>query len=318
MGLGNDSRLRRYDDIRDMIGDVAAPTPLVALPRLVPGPALTLYAKLEWMNPFGSVKDRAAKWMLEAMAAEGMLEGRTIVEATSGNTGIAVAAMAALMGVPMAATVPWNIPVEKDVLLRMLGADVIRSPQSDPAERHPMDAAIEMAEELVTSGRGYVKPDQYANPDNVRAHYESTGPEIWEQTDGRVRYFFAGIGTTGTLSGVGRFLKEQDPSIRIVAVEPVRGHHISGLKNLEETAVPEIVDRSVLDEIVYVDDAAARAMTLRAYREEALMVGASGGAILAGALPYLAGREGVGVALMPDTGQKAISFLAEVLREEEA
>jgi cysteine synthase len=214
----------------------------------------------------------------------------------------------------MTVTVPWNMAVEKDVLLRMLGAEVVRTPQTGPEVEHPMDVAIAMAADLVASGDDYVMPNQYDNPDNVRAHYETTGPEIWAQTEGRVRYFFGGLGTTGTVSGVGRFLKEQDPSITVVAIEPVPGHHISGLKNLEETAVPGIIDRSVMDDIVHVDDEETRQATLRAYREEALMVGPSAAAILAGAMRWLRGREGIAVAIMPDSGQKAITYLAEVLR----
>ncbi|HEY3317104.1 MAG TPA: cysteine synthase family protein [Coriobacteriia bacterium] len=299
-----------------MIGDIESPTPIVALRRLVPDPGLTLYAKLEWMNPFGSVKDRAAKWMLEGLEERGELGERAIVEPTSGNTGIALAAIAALMGKRMIATVPWDLSVEKNVLLRMLGAEVVRTPQPGEGEAHPMDTAIAMARALAGSSDGFVMPDQYDNPDNVRAHYETTGPEIWKQTLGEVRYVFAGFGTTGTITGVGRFLKEQDPQVRVVAIEPVRGHHISGLKNLEETAVPGILDRSVIDEVVSVDDDQTRAMIRRVCSEEALMVGPSSAAILAGALRYLKGREGVAVAVSPDSGQKAISYLAEVLRTE--
>jgi cysteine synthase len=310
MALGNDSRLKRYDDLRDMIGDVENRTPLVRLRRLAPA-GVDLYVKLEWMNPFGSVKDRTAKWMLEGMERRGELGDRTIVEPTSGNTGIALAAMAGLMGKRMAVTVPWDLSPEKDALLRILGAEVICTPRQ--GERHPMDVAIDMAEEMVASSDEYVMPNQYGNPDNVRAHYESTGPEIWEQTAGQVRYYFAGFGTTGTVVGAGRFLKERDPSVRIVAIEPVPGHHISGLKNLEETAVPGILDRSVIDEVVHVDDDDTREMMRRAYASESLIIGPSSAAILAGALRYLAGREGVAVAISPDSGQKACSYLAQIM-----
>ena len=158
-------------------------------------------------------------------------------------------------------------------------------------------------------------PNQYDNPDNVRAHYETTGPEIWAQTEGRVRYFFGGFGTCGTVTGVGRFLKEQDPDIKIVAIEPVRGHHISGLKNLEETCVPGILDRSVIDEVVFVDDAETRETALRLHREEALLAGSSAAAVIAGALRYLKGREGVAVAIAPDSSQKAVSYLTEMIGE---
>ena len=315
--LGTNSRLRRYDDLRDMIGDAENPTPIVALPRFLgPDSEVTLYAKLEWMNPFGSVKDRAAKWMLEAMAERGELEGKTVVEATSGNTGIALAAIAARMGVPMVATVPRSMPSEKAVLLRALGAEVIPTPADAPAGRHPMDVAMDVAEDMLAESDRYVMPNQYDNPDNVRAHYESTGPEVWAQTEGRIRYFFAGFGTTGTITGAGRYLKEQDPSIRIVAIEPVAGHKISGLKNLEETCVPGILDRTVVDDVVYVDDAEAKRATVELHREEGLLVGSSAAAILAGAAKYLDGKSGVAVAIVPDSSQKAISYLAEALDEQ--
>ncbi|MBI5232050.1 MAG: cysteine synthase family protein [Coriobacteriales bacterium] len=312
--LGDDSRLKRYDDLRSMIGDVENPTPMVALRRVVPSlSTASLYVKLEWMNPFGSVKDRAAKWMLEALEQEGALEGRTILEPTSGNTGIAIAAMAALLDHPMVATVPHSMPFEKEVLLRALGAQVVHTPAGPTGGRHPMDVAMDIAEEMIAVSDEYVMPNQYDNPDNVRAHYESTGPEIWAQTEGRVRNVFAGFGTTGTITGVGRFLKEQDPSINVIAIEPVPGHRSSGLKNLEETSVPGILDRSVIDEIVFVDDADARRMSARLHREEAIMIGSSGAAIVAGALKWLDANdaEGVSVAIAPDSSQKAISYLAE-------
>lgn len=314
--LRTDSRLKRYEDMREMIGDAANPTPLVALRRTMPeGSNASLYVKLEWMNPFGSVKDRAAKWMLEAMRERGELDGKTVLEPTSGNTGIALAAIASLMDLPMAATVPRSMPHEKAVLLRALGAEVIPTPANAPSDRHPMDVAMDMAEEMLRESDTYVMPNQYDNPDNVLAHYESTGPEIWEQTEGRVRYFFAGFGTTGTVTGVGRYLKERDPSIKIVAIEPVVGHRISGLKNLEETSVPGILDRSMIDEVVYVDDEEARKVAVELHRREALLVGSSGAAIIAGALRYLEGREGLAVAIAPDSSQKAISYLAEALGE---
>jgi cysteine synthase len=315
-GLGTDSRLRRYDDLREMIGDPENPTPIVALSRFLgPDSDAILYAKLEWMNPFGSVKDRAALWMLRAMAERGELEGKTVVEATSGNTGIALAAIAARMGVPMIATVPRSMPAEKAVLLRALGAEVVPTPEDAPAGRHPMDVAMDVAEEMVAESDEYVMPNQYDNPDNVLAHYESTGPEVWAQTEGRIRHFIAGFGTTGTVTGVGRYLKEQDPTVRIVAVEPVPGHKISGLKNLEETCVPGILDRSVIDEVVYVDDEETKRAAVRLHRQEGLMVGSSAAAILAGAARYLEGKSGVAVAIVPDSSQKAVSYLADALGE---
>lgn len=313
--LGTDSRLRRYDDMLEMIGDSANPTPIVALRRMVDGPGLSLYVKLESANPFGSVKDRPAKYLLDGLAERGELEDCTIVEATSGNTGIALAAIATLLGKRMIAMVPHSMPSEKAVFLKMLGAELVSTPLDIEAGKHPMDVAYEMAERLVARSQCCVMPNQYDNPDNVKAHYETTGPEIWEQTGGRVRYFFAGFGTCGTVTGVGRYLKERDPNIRVVAIEPVPGHKISGLKNLEETSVPGILDRSVIDEVVMVDDAETATTAKRLYREEALMVGSSSAAIIAGALRYLEGREGVAVAIAPDSGQKAATYLEQILGE---
>jgi len=313
-GLGRDSRLKRYDDVRDMIGDIENPTPLVALRRMLADEDVTLYLKLEWMNPFGSVKDRAAKWMLEGLQRRGELRD-AIIEATSGNTGIALAAIATLMGRRMVTTVPHNMPIEKEALLRILGAEVVHT--EPDSSRHPMDVAFSLAEEMCAKDPALVMPDQYGNSDNSLAHYESTGPEIWAQTDGKIDYFFAGIGTGGTVTGVGRYLKEQNPEIRVIAIEPVPGHHISGLKNLEETAEPTVLDRSVIDEIIYVDDAMTRAMMRRAYREDALMIGSSSAAILAGAIPWLHRKRGVAVAISPDSGQKAASYLVQVVESED-
>jgi len=279
-------------------------------------PDAPLYVKCEWVNPFGSIKDRTAKWLLRGLAERGQLEGKTIVEATSGNTGIALAAIAGLMGVPMIATAPHALSPEKTALLRAFGAEVRLTPADDDSGLHPMDVAFRMAKAIAESDPDrYVMPNQYDNADNARAHYESTGPEIWAQTEGRVRYFFAGFGTCGTLVGTSRFLKEQDPTIRTVGIQPVRGHHISGLKNMEETAVPANLDMSVIDEIVWVDDEMTDAMARRLYREEALQVGPSAAAIAAGAVKFMSepGRSGLGVCIAPDSGQKAASYLNEIL-----
>jgi cysteine synthase len=210
------------------------------------------------------------------------------------------------------------MPAEKSVLMRALGAGVAQTPESATPVRHPMDVAMDVALEMLGESERYVMPNQYDNPDNSRAHYETTGPEIWAQTDGAIRYFFAGIGTGGTVSGVGRYLKEKDPTITVVGIEPVSGHRISGLKNLEETAVPAILDRSVIDEIVHVDDAETRECARRLHAEEALLAGSSTAACLAGALRWLRqnGAQGVAVAIAPDSSQKAASYLRAILDEE--
>ena len=316
--LGRDSRLKRYASLAEMIGDAENPTPLVALQRLAPD-GVELFVKLEWMNPFGSVKDRAAKWMLAGLAERGELEGRTVLEATSGNTGIALAGLCALEGRPMRAIVPSSMPAEKSVLLRAFGAEVVATPAVGVEGRHPMDVAMDLAEQTLAASDDFVMPNQYDNPDNSRAHYETTGPEVWAQTGGHIRYFFAGLGTGGTISGVGRYLKERDPSIRIIAIEPVVGHKISGLKNMQETAEPRILDRGVIDEIVQVNDTEAFATTRALHRDEALLVGSTGGACLAGALRWLRDNHstGVAVAIAPDSSQKAPSYLEQMLAQEE-
>ena len=319
IGLGNDSRLVRYDNLLDMCGDVAHPTPIVRLNRVLPNPNVALYVKCEWVNPFGSIKDRTAKWLLNGLIERGELDGKTVIEATSGNTGIALAAISALLGVRMVATAPHVLSPEKTALLRAFGAEVRLTPTDDTSGLHPMDVAFKMAERIVSEHPDeYVMPNQYDNPDNARAHYESTGPEIWKQTEGQIKYFFAGFGTCGTVVGTGRFLKEQNPGIKIVAIEPVAGHHISGLKNMEETAVPGNLDRSLIDEIVYVDDDMTDETARRLYRQEALQVGPSAAAIAAGALTYLSepSRSGIAVAIAPDSGQKAASYLHEILGED--
>jgi len=310
---------RRYGDVRELIASALDPTPLVRLNHVVAADA-EAYLKLEWMNPFGSIKDRTARYLLEGMRRRGELDGRELVEPTSGNTGIALAALAALEGVRLTVTIPSEVPQEKVVLLRMLGATVMPTPDELCPVDNPRDGAIALAHAIAESpahqGR-YAMPDQYSNPDNVRAHYETTGPEIWQQTEGRVRVFVAGYGTCGTVTGVGRFLKEQDPSIRIVAVEPQKGHRLPGLKNLEEAKTPTILDPSVIDDVVRVDDGPAYHMTRRLFREEALIVGPSTGAI-AHAIADLGGEpDGLIVGISPDGGMKYTSYYAELLSEED-
>ena len=315
--LEGDVRRRRYADVRDLIASPRNPTPLVRLHRV--STAVETWLKLEWLNPFGSVKDRTARALLEGLRERGALEGRELVEPTSGNTGLALAALAALEGIPLTVTIPSGVPEEKLVLLRMLGATVMPTPDELCPVDHPRDGAIALARAIAESpahaGR-YVMPNQYDNPDNVRAHYETTGPEIWEQTEGKVRAFVAGYGTCGTITGVARFLKERNRSIRIIAVEPQRGHRLPGLKNMQESRAPDILDPSVIDDVVRVDDPAAYAMTARLYREEALLVGPSTGAIVHAVLTLDDLAAGPVVAISPDGGFKYASFFARHLRED--
>jgi cysteine synthase len=312
-------RLQRFEDVRDLIGSPDHPTPLVRLNRVVPSEEAPLYLKLEWYNPFGSIKDRTALYLLRGLAERGELAGRQIVEPTSGNTGIALAALTAIMGIPITVTIPDGVPEEKKTLLRMLGAEVWATPDDLCPINHPKDGAIALAHSFVESEATrdrYVMPNQYENPDNVKAHYETTGPEIWQQTEGRVRWFFAGFGTCGTLTGVAKYLKERDPSVRIVAIEPNKGHRLPGLKNMTESKEPSILDRSLIDDIVRVDDEAAYAMTKRLFREEGLIVGPSTGAIVHAATQVAREADGLAVAISPDGGFKYASFFTDILGDE--
>ena len=307
--LSTDRRLRRFEDVRQLLPDIDNPSPLVRLNRVVPSTS-QIYLKLEWFNPFGSIKDRAAAYLLSGLEERGELAGRHLVEASSGNTAIALAAMAALSDTPIIITIPEGVPEEKKILLRMLGAEVWPTPDDLCPIDNPRDGAIALARSIVESAGGerYVWPDQYSNPDNVRAHYETTGPEIWRQTEGQIRSFVAGVGTGGTISGAGRYLKERDPSIQVVGVEPQPGHRLPGLKSFREARTPDIFDRDVVDAVIQVDDEPAYAMTKRLFREEALMVGPSTGAVME-AITRL-DPSGITVGISPDSGFKYTSFFA--------
>lgn len=311
-----DPTVRRYEDIRDLLPDVDNPTPLVRVKNTMPPDGLRLYLKLEWLNPFGSIKDRAAAHLLAGLRERGELDGRALVEASSGNTAIALAALAALEGTSLTVTIPDGVPEEKKVLLRMLGAEVWPTPDNLCPVDHPKDGAIALARSIAASDERFVMPDQYENPDNARAHYETTGPEIWRQTDGKVRYFFAGFGTCGTITGVGRYLKEQDPTIQVVAVEPQPGHRLPGLKSFAEASEPGNLDRTVIDHVVRVDDGPAYDVTRRLYREDGLMVGPSTGAIVHAAIGFAPGRGELAVGVSPDSGQKYTSYFADLLGDE--
>ena len=317
--LGTDRLVRRYGDIRQLLPDVDQPTPIVRINRVAPG--LDLYLKLEWLNPFGSIKDRTASFLLAGLAERNSLQHKQLVEASSGNTAIALAALAALEGLPITITIPDGVPEEKRIVLRMLGAEVWETPDDLCPADNPRDGAIALARSIAHSagGENYIWPDQYSNPDNVKAHYETTGPEIWRQTEGQIRTFVAGFGTCGTITGVGRFLKEQNRSIRVVAVEPQKGHRLPGLRSFAEANEPDILDRSVIDDVVTVDDDLAYGMTKRLYREEGLIVGPSTGAIVAASTKLDTSEgpaPGLTVGISPDSGFKYASFFIDHLGDE--
>lgn len=258
-------------------------TPLVRLTRIerdVPG--VELYAKAEWQNPGGSVKDRPAWWMVrEGLRSGALSDGKRLLDATSGNTGIAYAMIGAAMGFGVTLCVPSNVTPERKRILAAYGAELI---YTDPMEGS--DGAIVAARDLhARHPDRYFYPDQYNNPFNWRAHYDTTGPEVLEQSGGRMTHFIAGLGTSGTFMGVGRFLREQAPHVRLISVQPDSPYHgLEGLKHMESAIVPGIYDPALADEDLAVSTEEAYALTRRLAREEGLLVGISSGANLAGAL----------------------------------
>jgi len=277
-------------------------TPLVPLPALSPRPGISLYAKLEWNNPTGSVKDRPARWMLDAAERDGLVEpGDSLVEPTSGNTGIALACLARLRGYRMTVVVPDNAGEERKALLRAFGAEVVESPGERGA-----NGAVEVASDIAAAG-GHTMLFQYANPANPLSHYEGTGPEILEQA-GRIDAFVAGLGTGGTLMGVGRALRGVDPATRVVAAAPPSGEAVLGLRSLEDGFVPPIFDPAAIDARILVSTADAVRATRRLLVEAGLFVGLSSGAVLHAALRWAERlEEGRLVLLFADAGWKYLS-----------
>ena len=281
-------------------------TPLVELKRIAVKGGARILAKLEGTNPGGSVKDRPALWMVEQAEKAGLLGGgKVILEATSGNTGIGLAMVGACKGYRVKLTLPECVSMERRQTLLAYGAELVLTPA---AER--TDGAIREARRLAAeSPDRYFTPNQFASEANWLSHYETTGPEIISQTGGKVDAFVAGMGTTGTLMGVGRCLKEHDENVQIVGAEPVEGHAIQGLKNMKEAIVPEIYERARLDRVVRVEDRPAYTMTNRLALEEGLFVGMSSGAAVCGAMEVAAdlGAGATVVVLLPDRGDRYLS-----------
>jgi cysteine synthase B len=285
--------------------DALGNTPLVGLDRINPNPGVRLYAKLEGANPGGSVKDRIAHYMIEDAETSGMLTpGFTVLEPTSGNTGIGLAMVGTSKGYRVKLVMPECVSLERRKTLEAFGAELVLSPGNEGT-----DGAIRLAHKIYDQDRGsYFMPDQFNNPSNIKAHYETTGREVYEQTKGEVTHFVAGMGTTGTLMGVSRRLKEYDPGIRIIAVEPNLGHRIQGLKNMSESIVPGIYDPLRIDEKYNVEDEDAFRTARRLALEEGLFVGMSSGAAMWVALEKASElREGVVVVVLPDRGDRYLS-----------
>ncbi|MDA8086280.1 MAG: cysteine synthase family protein [Nitrospiraceae bacterium] len=280
-------------------------TPLVLIENLNPNRKVKLFAKLEGANPGGSVKDRIALYMIRTAEAEGRLrKGRTILEATSGNTGIGLAMVGAARGYKVKLVMPACVSMERRRTLEALGAELVISPPEEGT-----DGAIRLSRKIMAeSPDTYFMPDQFNNRANILAHYETTGREIIEQTGGDVTHFVAGMGTTGTVMGAGRRLKEFRGDIKVIGVEPRLGHRIQGLKNMTESIVPGIYDPRALDEKINVSDDDAFAASRRLALEEGLFVGMSSGAAFFAALG-LARRidEGTVVVILPDRGDRYLS-----------
>ncbi len=280
-------------------------TPLVELMNINPNPAAKVLCKLEGCNPGGSVKDRPALYMIQKAEERGALtKDKIILEPTSGNTGIAIAMIGAAKGYQVDLCMPECVSSERRLILEGLGSQVFLTPAKEN-----IDGAIRRAHQLLEQFPDkYFMPNQYENPDNWLAHVETTGPEIYRQTNGEVTHFVAGMGTTGTLMGTGRYLKSVKPSVKVVGVEPVMGHTIQGLKNMTESMVPAIYKPEELDEKYMVEDGEAFETTRLLAIREGLFVGTSAGAAVSAALKIAATiDEGAIVVILPDRGDRYLS-----------
>jgi cysteine synthase B len=280
-----------------------------------PDPGIRLLLKAEWLNPGGSVKDRPALGILRAGLAAGALPGRRLLDASSGNTAVAYAMLGAAAGIGVTICIPGNASAERFQLLRLYGTEVV---ETDPLEGS--DGAIRRAREMARgTPERYWYADQYGHPANADSHYETTGPEIWRDTNGAVTHLVAGVGTSGTLMGAGRFLREQRPEVRLIAVEPDGPFHgLEGLKHMETAIVPGLYDPSLLDRTVYVDTESAEAAVRELAREQGLFVGWSTGAALVAAERLIrdeTATPAVIVVIAPDGGTRYLSESRRLLGE---
>lgn len=300
-----------YKNVTELIGN----TPVVELSKLEKQEGLKaqLLAKVEFFNPAGSVKDRIAKRMIEKAEEQGLLkEGATIIEPTSGNTGIGLASVCASKGYKAIFTMPETMSVERRNLLKAYGAKIVLTPGAQG-----MKGAIAKAKELQESTPNSLIPSQFTNSENPQAHYETTGPELWEQTDGKIDIFVAGVGTGGTISGTGKYLKEKNPNIKIVAVEPEGSPVLSqgkagphGIQGIGAGFVPDTLNTKIYDEIITVTNENAYNTGRAIAQKEGLLVGISSGASVYAAIQLAKRPENEGkriVALMPDTGERYLS-----------
>lgn len=290
-----------YENILETIGK----TPLVKINKLNPKPHIPLYAKVEGFNPTGSIKDRIALKMIEQAEECGALKpGKTIIEPTSGNTGIGLAMIGAVKGYDVVIVMSEAVSVERQKMIKAFGGKVVLT---DAAQG--TDGAIRKARELVAANPDkYFMPDQFSNEYNKLAHYQTTANEIWEDTGGKVTHFVSAVGTSGTLMGVGMGLKKKNPAIKIIEAHPVQGHYIQGLKNMQEAIVPEIYDPPQIDKRVMVESEDAFAMSREIVRQEGIFVGMSSGAAMLAALECIRQiDEGLVVVIFADRGEKYLS-----------
>lgn len=290
-----------YQNILELIGH----TPMVKINKLSPNKNVNIFAKLEGQNPGGSIKDRIALKMVEQAEKEGKLtKGKTIIEPTSGNTGIALAMIGVVKGYAVEIVMSEAVSKERIKMIQAFGAKVTLTPG-----KLGTDGAIRKAHELVEKNpRKYFMPDQFSNKYNKIAHYETTAKEIWEDTRGKIDYFVSAIGTSGTLMGVGKFLKEYNPKIKIISAEPVKGHYIQGLKNMEEAIVPAIYKKELLDDVIMINTKEAFEMARKIAKAEGIFAGMSSGAAMLAATKIAKKiKKGNIVTIFPDRGEKYLS-----------
>lgn len=292
-------------DIKANILETIGNTPMVCINRLCPNPKVNIYAKLEGFNPSGSIKDRISVKMIEEAEADGRLKpGQTIIEPTSGNTGIGLAIVGIVKGYPVEIVMSSAVSVERRKIIRSYGGTVTLTPADEGT-----DGAIRLARRKVAENPDkYFMPDQFTNACNYMAHYESTALEIWQQTKGKIDYLVCALGTSGTIMGLSKFLKNMKPDIKVVCAHPIKGHYIQGLKNMEEAIVPDIYDPSKIDIQEMIESEEAIDMAKKIIREEGIFVGmSSGAAMLAAARTAEKIEKGNIVVVFPDRAEKYLS-----------
>ena len=309
--MTGDHQLRVYESMSGLLSSTENPTPLVRLNQVVPLKHTRVYAKLEWYNPFGSVKDRVAANMIRDAEQRGVLgPGKQLVEATSGNTGLGLAMVGNERGYALQTPLSSEIPLEKRTILRFFGSDVVELADTlCPAPGAP-EGAIATAHQTAAERDEFVLLDQYANPANPGGHYQTTGPEIWKQTQGQVTHFVAGLGTCGTITGTGRFLKEQSQQIQVIGVCPEEGHDIPGVRSQRQLQQTKLYCPDEYDQQTEITNREAYDMCLRLNREESIIAGPSSGMALVGALRNVPDEPGtIVVVIFPDNVFKYASSI---------